>query len=53
VWNDNVKNPVAVRYAFRNAAIGNLFSNNGLPVAPFRTDSWATDQQVSIAYDAH
>jgi sialate O-acetylesterase len=53
VWNDNVKNPVAVRYEFRNAAIGNLFSNNGLPVAPFRTDSWATDQLVSIAYDAH
>jgi sialate O-acetylesterase len=53
VWNDNVKNPVAVRYEFGNAAIGNLFSNNGLPVAPFRTDSWAIDQQVSIAYDSH
>lgn len=35
-----VKNPVAVRYAFGNATIGNLAGVNGLPVAPFRTDRW-------------
>ncbi|MBO9728625.1 MAG: sialate O-acetylesterase [Chitinophaga sp.] len=40
VWSREVKSPVAVRYAFSNTAIGNLFSNNGLPVGPFRTDDW-------------
>ncbi|MBS0030994.1 sialate O-acetylesterase [Chitinophaga sp. 22321] len=40
VWSSEVKTPVAVRYAFSNTAIGNLFSNNGLPVGPFRTDGW-------------
>lgn len=35
-----VKRPVAVRFGFQNAAIGNLFGDNGLPVAPFRTDDW-------------
>lgn len=40
VWSPQVKEPVAVRYAFRNAAIGNLFSKEGLPVSPFRTDNW-------------
>ncbi len=40
VWSKEVKQPAAVRYAFSNTAIGNLFSRNGLPVAPFRTDQW-------------
>jgi sialate O-acetylesterase len=35
-----VKKPVAVRYQFSNAGIGNIFSKEGLPMAPFRTDSW-------------
>lgn len=35
-----VKNPVAVRYCFTNAAIPNLFDTNGLPLVPFRTDRW-------------
>lgn len=35
-----VKSPVAVRFGFHNAAIGNLFGGNGLPVTPFRTDQW-------------
>jgi sialate O-acetylesterase len=38
-----VKQPVAVRYAFSNTAIGNLFSKTGLPVSPFRTDNWMVD----------
>jgi sialate O-acetylesterase len=38
-----VKVPVAARYQFSNAGIGNLFSKSGLPVAPFRTDSWEVD----------
>jgi sialate O-acetylesterase len=36
----DVKEPVAVRYAFTNAPEGNLFGDNGLPVAPFRSDTW-------------
>jgi sialate O-acetylesterase len=35
-----VKAPVAVRFSFTNDGIGNLFSLEGLPVAPFRTDDW-------------
>lgn len=40
VTSKQVKEPVAVRYAFGNTAIGNLFSREGLPVGPFRTDDW-------------
>jgi sialate O-acetylesterase len=40
VSNKNVKDPVAVRFAFRNGAQPNLFSKEGLPVNPFRTDDW-------------
>lgn len=36
----DVKEPVAVRYCFRNFQIGNLRGNNDLPVFPFRTDKW-------------
>lgn len=35
-----VPNPVAVRFGFSNTAMSNLFSKEGLPVTPFRTDSW-------------
>lgn len=35
-----VKKPVAVRFAWGNASIPNLFSKEGLPVPSFRTDSW-------------
>jgi sialate O-acetylesterase len=35
-----VKEPVAVRYGFANTAVGNIFGKEGLPVNPFRTDSW-------------
>jgi sialate O-acetylesterase len=35
-----VKKPVAVRYQFDNAGIGNIFGKEGLPLAPFRTDDW-------------
>ncbi|WP_312745050.1 hypothetical protein [Sphingobacterium multivorum] len=43
VSNKQVKNPVAVQYQFSNTGIGNLFSKEGLPVAPFRTDTWPVD----------
>ena len=44
VWNDNVAEPAQVRYAFGNTIIGNVFSKEGLPLCPFRTDNWDLDQ---------
>lgn len=35
-----VKEPVAVRYAFRDFIVGDLFGTNGLPASSFRTDDW-------------
>ncbi|UKT65443.1 sialate O-acetylesterase [Pedobacter mucosus] len=37
---ESVKSPVAVRYAFKDFVIGDLFGNEGLPVSSFRTDDW-------------
>lgn len=37
---EQVAHPVAVRYLFKDWAEGNLFNTEGLPVAPFRTDTW-------------
>jgi sialate O-acetylesterase len=38
VGSDKVKQPVAVRYAWSNAANPNLYNAAGLPARPFRTD---------------
>ncbi|MGV3528059.1 MAG: sialate O-acetylesterase [Flavisolibacter sp.] len=38
-----VSKPVAVRYAFSNVAEGNIFTLEGLPLSPFRTDDWPVD----------
>ena len=40
VWSDEVKQPVAVRYSFRNFAPGNLKNVYGIPAVLFRTDDW-------------
>jgi sialate O-acetylesterase len=40
VSNDEVKNPVAVRYAFTNTSEATLFNKEGLPASSFRTDDW-------------
>jgi sialate O-acetylesterase len=40
VWSDEVAAPVAVRYAWADNPVFNLFSNEGLPVTPFRTDDF-------------
>jgi sialate O-acetylesterase len=37
---DSVRNPVAVRYAWRNSPDARLFNAAGLPAAPFRSDDW-------------
>ena len=38
VSSSKVKNPVAVRFAFTNGALPNLFNSGGLPASAFRTD---------------
>ena len=38
VWSPEVREPVAVRYAWANAPVGNLINRAGLPASPFRTD---------------
>lgn len=35
-----IKNPVAVRFCFDDTSMPDVFSNEGLPLAPFRTDNW-------------
>lgn len=45
VWSDNIKNPVAVRYAWADNPEGaNLRNKEGLPSSPFRTDNWLNGQ---------
>jgi sialate O-acetylesterase len=40
VSSPDVATPVAVRYAFKDFVVGELFSTEGFPVSSFRTDSW-------------
>ena len=40
VWSREVKEPVAVRFAFTNSALPNLFNKAGLPASAFKTDDW-------------
>ena len=40
VWSEMVPEPVAVRYAWENQPNANAYGLRGIPVAPFRTDSW-------------
>lgn len=40
VSSSQVKNPSAVRFGFDNTSMPEVFSKEGLPVAPFRTDDW-------------
>jgi sialate O-acetylesterase len=40
VFSEEVKNPVAVRYAFTNTSEATLFNKEGLPASSFRTDEW-------------
>ena len=40
VESEQVPAPVAVRYAFKEFVVGDLFNNGGLPASSFRTDDW-------------
>jgi sialate O-acetylesterase len=46
VSSDEIKSPVAVRYAWgNNPDDANLYSTEGLPASPFRTDEWKVSTQ--------
>src|SRR5690606_35651855 len=44
VSNKNIKDPVAVRFSFSNTGMSNVFSKEGFPITPFRTDIWDVNQ---------
>lgn len=41
VRSEQVKNPVAVRYGFKDWVVGDLYGSDGLPLSSFRSDDWA------------
>ena len=40
VWSENVKEPIAVRYAYKDYVKGDLYNTEGLPASSFRTDDF-------------
>ena len=40
VSSPKIKNPLAVRYAWADNPLCNLYNSAGLPALPFRTDDW-------------
>ena len=40
VWSETISNPVAVRYAWADNPVCNMYSAPGLPLTPFRTDDF-------------
>lgn len=47
LWSGQVPVPIAVRYNWADNPNGNLYNSIGLPVAPFRTDSWTLPPVMS------
>ncbi len=40
VWSSDVENPIAIRYAWADNPVCNMYNRDGLPMTPFRTDDW-------------
>lgn len=40
VWSDKIEAPAAVRYAWADNPVCNMYNGAGLPMTPFRTDDW-------------
>lgn len=40
VWHPDIQFPVAVRYAWADNPVCNMYNESGLPAMPFRTDDW-------------
>jgi sialate O-acetylesterase len=49
VWSDKVAAPVAVRYAWAQYPVCNLYNQAGLPASPFRTDTWKSGEAKPAA----
>lgn len=47
-----IESPVSIRYCFSDAAQGNLFSTEGIPLAPFRADSIASSENIPVSTDS-
>ncbi|MBS7229683.1 9-O-acetylesterase [Flavobacterium psychroterrae] len=45
VSSSKVKEPVAVRFAWKAVPEPNLFNNDNLPASPFRTDDWVANPE--------
>lgn len=45
VSSSKVKEPIAVRFAWKPTPAPNLFNAEDLPASPFRTDDWPTENQ--------
>ncbi|MGD9498535.1 MAG: sialate O-acetylesterase, partial [Armatimonadota bacterium] len=45
VYAHGVRRPVAVRYAWADNPVANLYGASGLPAVPFRTDNWPVSTQ--------
>ncbi|MBT3471064.1 MAG: hypothetical protein HOI65_06410 [Opitutae bacterium] len=48
VKSDAVTEPVAVRYAWQDSPIANLWNKEGLPTGSFRSDTWRLQTQAII-----
>ncbi|MCF8373819.1 MAG: chitobiase/beta-hexosaminidase C-terminal domain-containing protein [Bacteroidales bacterium] len=48
VSSKEVKNPIAVRFAFNNGDEPNLFNREGLPASTFRTDNWKISTETAM-----
>jgi sialate O-acetylesterase len=44
IWSDQVSKPSAVRYGWCNYPIVNMYNLAGLPMSPFRTDTWPPEK---------
>lgn len=51
VHSDDVSAPVAVRFAWKDTALPNLFNKHRLPASPFRTDSWPVLPNTEVGDD--
>jgi hypothetical protein len=51
VWREDIKNPVAVRFAWAHNAVPNLCNKEGLPAASFRTDKWPIGEKYDTDED--
>jgi sialate O-acetylesterase len=49
VSSERVPNPKAVRYAWAQSPLANLYNKAGLPASPFRTDDWNPKSSIDPA----